>query len=95
MEKQLTSAILAQIHNLSCHLEPGLCPRNDTEVCELLQSNRLEETLDKWAEEIRNNARQINIEIAGKLKFIIQVMYSTDAKKTIQLLTKTKHSNAK
>jgi gas vesicle protein len=88
MEKQLTSAILTQIHNLSSHLEPGLCPRNDTEVNELIYSNNLEETLDKWTEEIKNNARQINKEIASKSKFIRQVMYNTDAKKTMQLLTK-------
>jgi hypothetical protein len=59
--KQLTSVILAQIYNLSNHLEAGLCPRNETEVYELIQTNNLEETLDKWTEEIRNNTRQINI----------------------------------
>jgi hypothetical protein len=53
-----------------------------------MHSNSLEETLDKWTEEIRKEARQINIEIARKLKGVRQGMYSTDAKKTIQLLTK-------
>jgi hypothetical protein len=86
--KQLTSAILAQIYNLSKYLEPELCPRNDTEVYEMIHSNTLEETLDKLAEEIRSEGRQINIEISSKLNFIRQVIYSTDAKKTIQLLTK-------
>jgi hypothetical protein len=88
IEKLLTSAILAQIYILSSHLEPRLCLRNETEVDELIQSNCLEETLDKRAEEVRNDAKQINIEIASKLKFIRQVMYSLDAKKAIQLLTK-------
>jgi hypothetical protein len=57
MGKQLMSAILAQIYNLSEYLEPGTCPRNETEVHDLIQSNTLEETLDKWTEEIRSNAR--------------------------------------
>jgi hypothetical protein len=47
MEKQLISAILTQIHNLSSHLEPGLCSRNETEVYDLIHSNNFEETLDK------------------------------------------------
>jgi hypothetical protein len=88
MEKQLASMILAQIYNLSSHLEPGGCPRNNEEVYKLIESNNLEETLDKLTEEVRKEARQINIEIADKLKGIRQTMYDTDQKKTIQLLTK-------
>jgi hypothetical protein len=88
MEKQIISAILAQIYNISSHLEPGYCPRNEIEVNELIESNSLDETLDKWTEEVRKEARQPNIKIAGKLKGIRQVMYNTDQKKTIQLQTK-------
>jgi hypothetical protein len=88
MGKQLMSAILAQIYNLPEYLEPGTCPRSEAEVYDLIQGNNLEETLNKWTEEIRSNAMQINIEIASKLKCIRQVMDSTDTKKTIQLLTK-------
>jgi hypothetical protein len=86
--KQLMSTILAQIYNLSEYLEPGTTPRNEAEAYELIQSYNLEETLNNWTEQIRNSTKQINIEIASKLKYIRQVMYSTDAKKTIQLLTK-------
>jgi hypothetical protein len=88
MGKQLMIAILAQIHNLANNLKPGMYPRNEIEVYELMQENNLEETIDKWTEEIRNKARHINIEIASKLKYVRQLMYRTDAKKTIQLLTK-------
>jgi hypothetical protein len=68
---------------------------NEAEVYELIQSQNLEETLNSWTEQIRNNARQINIEIASKLKYRRQVMYSTDVKKTIQLLTKDQTPNVK
>jgi hypothetical protein len=47
MGKQLASMILAQIYNLSGHLETGICPRNNEEVYDLIESNRLKETLDK------------------------------------------------
>jgi hypothetical protein len=53
-----------------------------------MESNSLEDTLSKWTEEVRREARQTNIEIAEKLKGVRQVMYNTDQKKTIQLLTK-------
>jgi hypothetical protein len=87
MEKQIISAILAQIYNISSYLEPGFCPRNEMEVNELIESNILDETLDKWTEEVRKEARQPNIEITEKLKGIRQVMYNTDQKKTARLLT--------
>jgi hypothetical protein len=64
MEKQHMSPILAQIYSMSGYLEPGACPRNEAEVYDLIQGNNLEETLDNWTEQIRNNARQISIEIA-------------------------------
>jgi ribosomal protein L17 len=88
MEKQIASAILTQIYNISSQLEQGLCSRNENEVYDLIESNNLEETLSKWTEEVRKEARQTNIAIAEKLKGIRQVMYNTDQKKTIQLLTK-------
>jgi hypothetical protein len=58
------------------------------EVYELIDSKNLEDTLEKWSEGIKKESREANIEIAQKLKGIRQTMYDTDAKKTIQLLTK-------
>jgi ElaB/YqjD/DUF883 family membrane-anchored ribosome-binding protein len=69
-------------------LEPGQATRNEQEVYELIESNDLEDILYRWAEEVRKKARETNIEIGEKLKHVRQVMYNTDQKKTIQLLTK-------
>jgi ElaB/YqjD/DUF883 family membrane-anchored ribosome-binding protein len=88
MGYQFMNIILAQIYNLSKYLEAGEIHRNETEVYDLIQSQNLEETLNNWTEQIRSNARQIKIKIARKLKYIRQVIYNTDANKTIQLLTK-------
>jgi hypothetical protein len=95
MGNPLMNTIQAQIYNLSKYLDTGTFPRNETEVYDLIQSQNLEETLNGWTEKVRSNARQINIEIASKLKFVRQVMYNTDAKKDIQLLTKDQISNVK
>jgi BMFP domain-containing protein YqiC len=88
MEKQITSAILAQIYNSSNQLESGQCRRNENEIYEFIESNSLDDTLNKWTEEIRKEARETNIEIAEKQKNVRQVMDYTNQKKTIQLLTK-------
>jgi uncharacterized protein YjgD (DUF1641 family) len=61
-------------------------------VYELIESNSLEDTLSKWTEEDRKEAREASIEIAEKLKHVRQVMYNTDQKKAIQLLTKDQMS---
>jgi hypothetical protein len=80
--------ILAQIHNLSEYIEDGTGPRNENEIDELIHNNQFEEILERWDAEVRKVARESNIEIAQKLKGIRQTMYSTDAKKTMRLITK-------
>jgi hypothetical protein len=80
----LIGLILAQTHNLSEYIEEGTAPRNESEVYELIHSNNLEDTLEKWSEEVKRAGRESNIEIAQKLKSVRQTMYSTDAKKTIR-----------
>jgi hypothetical protein len=47
MENQITSAILAQIYNISSQLEQGQCHKNENEVYKLMESNSLEDTLSK------------------------------------------------
>jgi hypothetical protein len=88
IENQLINIMQAQIYNLSKYLETSTFPRNEAEVYELIQSQNLDVRLDSWTEQVRSNARQVNIVIASILKFIRQVMYSMDAKKAIQLFTK-------
>jgi ElaB/YqjD/DUF883 family membrane-anchored ribosome-binding protein len=59
-------------------LEPGQFPRNEQEVYELIESSSLEDTLNKWTEEVRKEARETNIKIAEKLKHARQVIYNTN-----------------
>jgi hypothetical protein len=65
-----------------------IIPRNERELTDLIFSNEFEETIEEWPEVVRKVAREVHIEVAQKLKYLRQVMYATDQKKTTNLLAK-------
>jgi hypothetical protein len=48
----------------------------------------MDNTIENWTTQVKGISKQVNIEIASKLKYIRQVMYSADPRKTMQLQTK-------
>jgi hypothetical protein len=84
----LVDMILAQIHNLEKYTRDIIIPRNEKELTDLIFSMEFEETIEGWSEEVRRVARETHIEVSQKLKYLRQVMYATDQKKTTNLLAK-------
>jgi microcompartment protein CcmL/EutN len=83
----LLDIIQAQMNNIVQYLEHEIVPRNETEVLELISSEELEGTMENLTKQIKEISKQVNIDIASKLKYIRQEMYSTDPKKAMQLFT--------
>jgi hypothetical protein len=78
--------------NINPYIENKALSRNEQEIIDFMYDPNLEEIIRKWSEKIKQIARDINIEIASKLKYIRQETYSTDPKKTTELLIKEKTS---
>jgi hypothetical protein len=87
-EEEIMNLTIAQMDEVRKFTHEIIVPRNAQELQELISGMNYENTITEWTDKIRDIARTIGIESAQKLKYVRQVMYATDQKKTIALLTK-------